>query len=85
MSMKKIMSAAIAGVISVCALSGCTSSNTATETTAAAGAQADTSANAETDTKTASSDFDSSKEINVCSREDGSGTRGAQADEVLRL
>lgn len=77
MSMKKIMSAAIAGVISVCALSGCTSSNTATETTAAAGAQADTSANAETDTKTASSDFDPSKEINVCSREDGSGTRGA--------
>lgn len=77
MSMKKIMSAAIAGVISVCALSGCTSSNTATETTTAAGAQADTSANAETDTKTASSDFDPSKEINVCSREDGSGTRGA--------
>lgn len=77
MSMKKIMSAAIAGVISVCALSGCTSSNTATETTAAAGTQADTSANAETDTKTASSDFDPSKEINVCSREDGSGTRGA--------
>lgn len=77
MSMKKIMSAAIAGVLSVCALSGCTSSNTATETTAAAGAQADTSANAETDTKTASSDFDPSKEINVCSREDGSGTRGA--------
>lgn len=77
MSMKKIMSATIAGVLSVCALSGCTSSNTATETTAAAGAQADTSANAETDTKTASSDFDPSKEINVCSREDGSGTRGA--------
>mgnify|MGYP000146263606 CR=1 FL=1 len=77
MSMKKIMSAAIAGVLSVCALSGCTSSNTATETTTAAGAQADTSANAETDTKTASSDFDLSKEINVCSREDGSGTRGA--------
>lgn len=77
MSMKKIMSAAIVGVLSVCALSGCTSSNTATETTAAAGAQADTSANAETDTKTASSDFDPSKEINVCSREDGSGTRGA--------
>lgn len=77
MSMKKIMSAAIAGVLSVCALSGCTSSNTATETTAAAGAQADTSANAEADTKTASSDFDPSKEINVCSREDGSGTRGA--------
>ncbi len=77
MSMKKIMSAAIAGVLSVCALSGCTSSNTATETTAAAGAQADTSANAETNTKTASSDFDPSKEINVCSREDGSGTRGA--------
>ncbi len=77
MSMKKIMSAAITGVLSVCALSGCTSSNTATETTAAAGAQADTSANAETDTKTASSDFDPSKEINVCSREDGSGTRGA--------
>ena len=47
------------------------------ETPAAAGAQADTSANAETDTKTASSDFDPSKEINVCSREDGSGTRGA--------
>ena len=77
MSMKKIMSATIAGVLSVCALSGCTSSNTATETTAAAGAQADTSANAEADTKTASSDFDPSKEINVCSREDGSGTRGA--------
>ncbi len=79
MSMKKIMSAAIAGVLSVCALSGCTSSNTATETTTAAGAQADTSASteAETDTKTASSDFDPSKEINVCSREDGSGTRGA--------
>lgn len=77
MSMKKIMSAIIAGVLSVCALSGCTSSNTATETTAAAGAQADTSANAEADTKTASSDFDPSKEINVCSREDGSGTRGA--------
>ena len=79
MSMKKIMSAAIAGIISVCALSGCTSSNTATDTTAAAGAQADTSASTEAaaDTKTASSDFDSSKEINVCSREDGSGTRGA--------
>ena len=80
MSMKKIMSAAIAGVLSVCALSGCTSSNTATETTAAAGAQADTSASTEAaaDTKTASSsDFDPSKEINVCSREDGSGTRGA--------
>ena len=70
MSMKKILSAAAAGIICAGVMAGCSETTATTDDT-----QANT--NADTQQADAASDFDASTEIVVVSREDGSGTRGA--------
>ena len=69
--MKKFICTALTLAMVVGSLAGCGSSSSK-ETTAASGAATEAAAEA-----AAAGDFDTSKEISVNSREDGSGTRGA--------
>lgn len=71
---KKLLSVMIVGALAISALTGCGSKDTTSNDS-----QADTTAEADTNTDSsdAASDFDTSEMINVQSREDGSGTRGA--------
>lgn len=81
--MKKLFAAMMMGALAVGSLAGCGSGTT--ETTAAAETTAETEVKAgETtagseaeETEAVARDFDSSSPIEVLSREDGSGTRGA--------
>ncbi|MGN0587650.1 MAG: substrate-binding domain-containing protein [Oscillospiraceae bacterium] len=75
MNMKKILSAAIAGVICAGMFTGCTSSGNSSDNTNST--QANNASSAETEQKSSSSNFKASSDITVISREDGSGTRGA--------
>ncbi|WP_099469875.1 substrate-binding domain-containing protein [Konateibacter massiliensis] len=80
---KKLFGLALTAVLSMTLLAGCgsgsaqestgTTTETTTETTTDTPAASDT----EETTDAAASDFDTSNEITVVSREDGSGTRGA--------
>ena len=90
---KKVMCMLLTGMMAVGMIAGCgsnSSTNTGADASADAGsdASADSSADTTTDTTAdtqadttaadaASGDFDNSEYINVVSREDGSGTRGA--------
>ena len=69
--MKKFICTALTLAMVVGSLAGCGSSSSK-ETTAASGAATEAATEA-----AAAGDFDTSKEISVNSREDGSGTRGA--------
>ena len=77
---KKVISLFVTGMLAVSMIAGCGSDNTADTSTAA-----DTTADASTDAAdttaeeapAATADFDASEYVNVLSREDGSGTRGA--------
>ena len=71
---KKLLSAMLVGALAISALTGCGSKETASDDSQKTGTttEADSSSDA-ADT----SDFDNSEMINVQSREDGSGTRGA--------
>lgn len=71
---KKLLSAMLVGALAISALTGCGSKDTTSNNS-----KADTTAEADTNTDSsdAASDFDTSEMINVQSREDGSGTRGA--------
>ena len=71
---KKLLSVMLVGALAISALTGCGSKETASDDSQKAGTttEADSSSDA-ADT----SDFDNSEMINVQSREDGSGTRGA--------
>lgn len=71
---KKLLSLMLVGALAISALTGCGSKDTTSNDS-----QADTTAEADTNTDSsdAASDFDNSEMINVQSREDGSGTRGA--------
>ena len=71
---KKLLSVMLVGALAISALTGCGSKDTTSNNN-----QADTTAEADTNTDSsdAASDFDTSEMINVQSREDGSGTRGA--------
>ena len=69
--MKKLICTALTLAMVVGSLAGCGSSSSK-ETTAASGAATEAATEA-----AAAGDFDTSKEISVNSREDGSGTRGA--------
>ena len=71
--MKKFICTALTLAMVVGSLAGCGSSSSK-ETTAASGAATEA---AQTEAAAATGDFDTSKEISVNSREDGSGTRGA--------
>ena len=76
---KKVISLFVTGMLAVSMIAGCGSDNTAAD----AGTTADASADAAADTTAEetptadSADFDASEYVNVLSREDGSGTRGA--------
>lgn len=75
--MKKIICTALTLAMVVGSLAGCGSSSSK-ETTAASGAATEAATEAaQTEAAAATGDFDTSKEISVNSREDGSGTRGA--------
>ena len=67
--MKKIITSIVIAAMAVASFAGCSSSG---DSSASSSSQADASVSA-----SAGSDFDSSKDITVVSREDGSGTRGA--------
>ena len=71
--MKKFICTALTLAMVVGSLAGCGSSSSK-ETTAASGAATETATKA-AQTEAATGDFDTSKEISVNSREDGSGTR----------
>ena len=75
--MKKFICTALTLAMVVGSLAGCGSSSSK-ETTAASGAATEAATEAaQTEAAAATGDFDTSKEISVNSREDGSGTRGA--------
>ena len=75
--MKKFICTALTLAMVVGSLAGCGSSSSK-ETTAASGAATEAATEAaQTEVAAATGDFDTSKEISVNSREDGSGTRGA--------
>ena len=75
--MKKFICTALTLAMVVGSLAGCGSSSSK-ETTAASGAATEAATEAaQTEGAAAAGDFDTSKEISVNSREDGSGTRGA--------
>ena len=74
--MKKFICTALTLAMVVGSLAGCGSSSSK-ETTAASGAATETATKAAQTEVVATGDFDTSKEISVNSREDGSGTRGA--------
>ena len=90
---KKVISLFVTGMLAVSMIAGCGSDNTADTSTSAdttadasTDAAADTTADASTDAAAdttaeeapaATTDFDASEYVNVLSREDGSGTRGA--------
>ena len=67
--MKKIITSIVIAAMAVASFAGCSSSG---DSSASSSSQADASVSA-----SAGSDFDSSKDVTVVSREDGSGTRGA--------
>ena len=78
---KKVISLFVTGMLAVSMIAGCGSDNTA-DTSTSADTTADASTDAAADTTaeeapTATTDFDASEYVNVLSREDGSGTRGA--------
>ena len=72
---KKLLSVMLVGALAISALTGCGSKETTSDDSQKTGTttEADSSSDAAADT----SDFDNSETINVQSREDGSGTRGA--------
>ena len=75
--MKKFICTALTLAMVVGSFAGCGSSSSK-ETTAASGAATEAATEAaQTEAAAATGDFDTSKEISVNSREDGSGTRGA--------
>ena len=80
---KKVISLFVTGMLAVSMIAGCGSDNTAADTNTSADTTADASTDAAADTTAEetpaadSADFDASEYVNVLSREDGSGTRGA--------
>ena len=76
---KKVISLFVTGMLAVGMLAGCGSDNAADTTTDAAATNEAQTADAATEEAPAenTADFDASEYINVLSREDGSGTRGA--------
>mgnify|MGYP002535099793 CR=1 FL=1 len=76
---KKVISMFVTGMLAVSMLAGCGSDNTAADTNTTTDAAADTTADTAAEDAQAdnTADFDTSEYVNVLSREDGSGTRGA--------
>ena len=78
---KKVISLFVTGMLAVSMIAGCGSDNTAADTNTSADTTADASTDAADttaeETPAATADFDASEYVNVLSREDGSGTRGA--------
>ena len=81
---KKVISLLVTGMLAVSMVAGCGSSKTAEDTADAATTDAattdaaeDTADEEEAPAEDTAADFDTSETVNVLSREDGSGTRGA--------
>ena len=76
---KKVISMLVTGMLAVSMLAGCGSDNTAADTNTTTDAAADTTADTAAEDAQAdnTADFDTSEYVNVLSREDGSGIRGA--------
>lgn len=70
---KKLLSVMLVGALAISALTGCGSKETASDDSQKTGTTTEADSSDAADT----SDFDNSEMINVQSREDGSGTRGA--------
>ena len=68
---KKLLSVMLVGALAISALTGCGSKETASDDSQKTGTTT------EADSSSDAADFDNSEMINVQSREDGSGTRGA--------
>lgn len=68
--MKKLILASICAAMAVVSFASCGSSGSSSAANSSSSAS-------ESTTESAASDFDTAHKINVCSREDGSGTRGA--------
>lgn len=73
-TMKKLLCVAASMTLSMALLAGCGTTKTTDESSSTGVPQTTESS---TDTKETKSDFDTSKDITVVSREEGSGTRGA--------
>ena len=69
--MKKLILASICAAMAAVSFASCGSSGSSSS------AANSSSSASESTTESAASDFDTAHKINVCSREDGSGTRGA--------
>ena len=69
--MKKLILASICAAMAAVSFASCGSSGSSSS------AENSSSSASESTTESAASDFDTAHKINVCSREDGSGTRGA--------
>ena len=75
---KKVISLFVTGMLAVSMIAGCGADNSAdTATDAADQTTATTDTAAEEAEAESTADFDASEYVNVLSREDGSGTRGA--------
>ena len=75
---KKVISLFVTGMLAVSMIAGCGSDNTADTSTSAADASTDAAADTTAEeAPAATTDFDAREYVNVLSREDGSGTRGA--------
>ena len=74
--MKKLILASICAAMAAVSFASCGSSGSSSSAANASSGSSSSSAS-ESTTESAASDFDTAHKINVCSREDGSGTRGA--------
>lgn len=76
MKTRTLFSAAVTGILCVSMLAGCSTADSGSSSDTSAATTA-SKADAAADTASAGSDFKADSAINVISREDGSGTRGA--------
>lgn len=81
-SSKKILTFSLAGILALAALTGCGAGSSGASAASGTASAGSSSASEASDTASAVSDadsavFDTAREINVLTREDGSGTRGA--------
>lgn len=76
MKTRTLFSAAVTGILCVSMLAGCSTADSGSSSDTSAATTA-SKADAASDTASAGSDFKADSAINVISREDGSGTRGA--------
>ncbi len=75
--MKKLMIASICACMAAVSFASCGSSSGSSSSASGSSAASESSVSESAASESAASDFNTDHKINVCSREDGSGTRGA--------